>query len=276
MKSKLKKSKNPSQKPRPPFSKATILAVIIFLIASGGWGGYKVVKNNQKYGTDFETRPHKVARVIDGDTFVVENNIKVRLIGLDAPEVGNCYAVEATNFLKNLIKDKEIYLQKDISGTDDFGRLLRYAILRNDNPEEDDILINDLLIRSGYAMDYKSAPDNRYRDLFSSSRNIARRENLGIWKECPKEAFEQLQKRDRRSANRIENDSAPENHDCIIKGNISTQGHGKTYFLPGCSNYSRVHIDPSRGEKYFCTEAEAKKAGFTISANCLNNFPNLK
>ena len=265
-----------TKKSKLPFSKTTILTVIAFLIASGGWGGYKIVKDNQKYGTSFESRSHKVTRIIDGDTFVIENNIKVRLTGIDAPEIGTCYATEATNFLKNLIKDKEIYLQKDISGTDDFGRLLRYAILRNNNPEEDDILINDLLIRSGYAMDYKSAPDNRYRDLFTSSRNIARRAEIGIWKECPEESFEKLLEQDRRSTARLEENSKPKNLDCLIKGNISTQGHGKTYFIPGCSNYSRVHIDPNKGEKYFCTEAEAKEAGFTISDNCLNNFPNLK
>jgi len=264
------------RKQKLPFSKSTILGVIAFLIISGGWGGYKIVKDNQKYETSFGTRPHEVVRVIDGDTFVIENNVKVRLLGVDAPEVGNCYSKESTNFLKKLIKGKKVYLQKDISGTDDFGRLLRYVILRNNDPEKDDILVNDLLVRSGYAMDYKSSPDNRYRDLFSSSRNIARRAKIGIWKECPEEAFSQLLKRDRRSAVRIEEDSEPENPDCVIKGNISTQGHGKTYFIPGCSNYSRVHIDPSRGEKYFCTEDEAKKAGFTLSANCPTNFPNLK
>ena len=50
------------------YSRSTILGVLAFLAASGGYGGYTVVQNYQKYGSDFETRSHSVVRVVDGDT----------------------------------------------------------------------------------------------------------------------------------------------------------------------------------------------------------------
>jgi len=71
---------------KAPYQRTTILGVIAFLIASGGYGGYTVVKDYQKYGPDFETRPHTVVRVVDGDTVDVENGIRVRLLGINAPE----------------------------------------------------------------------------------------------------------------------------------------------------------------------------------------------
>jgi micrococcal nuclease len=56
--------------------------------------------------------------------------------------------------------------------------------------------------------------------------------------------------------------------DCVIKGNISDRGFGKIYFVPNCINYNRVKIDLKRGEKWFCTEEEAKEAGFRKATNC--------
>jgi hypothetical protein len=60
----------------------------------------------------------------------------------------------------------------------------------------------------------------------------------------------------------------PESEDCIIKGNISQHEAGMIYMVPGCDNYNSTKIDPKRGEKYFCTEAEAEKAGFRKATNC--------
>jgi len=71
------------RKQKLPFSKSTILGVIAFLIISGGWGGYKIVKDNQKYETSFGTRPHEVVKVIDGDTFVATN-------GATTPDFSDC------------------------------------------------------------------------------------------------------------------------------------------------------------------------------------------
>ena len=77
------------------YSRKTIVGVIGVLVATGGYGGYTVVKGYQKYGGDFETRRHIVARVIDGDTVELEDKIKVRLLGVNAPERGECYFEES-------------------------------------------------------------------------------------------------------------------------------------------------------------------------------------
>jgi len=48
--------------------------------------------------------------------------------------------------------------------------------------------------------------------------------------------------------------------DCVIKGNISSSG--RIYHLPGSAAYDKTNIDESRGERWFCTEAEARAAGW--------------
>ena len=53
-----------------------------------------------------------------------------------------------------------------------------------------------------------------------------------------------------------------------IKGNVSKNGYGKVYFLPGCADYQRVKIDFEKGDMYFCDEAEAFSAGFTKAESC--------
>lgn len=52
--------------------------------------------------------------------------------------------------------------------------------------------------------------------------------------------------------------------DCIIKGNISPSGE-KIYHVPGGKYYSRTQIDPSDGERWFCTEHEAESNGWRRS-----------
>lgn len=56
---------------------------------------------------------------------------------------------------------------------------------------------------------------------------------------------------------------------CIIKGNISTKE--KIYHLPGCASYKRTIINENVGEKWFCSEEEAVKAGFRKAKNCGQN-----
>ncbi len=53
---------------------------------------------------------------------------------------------------------------------------------------------------------------------------------------------------------------------CVIKGNINKKE--KIYHLPGCASYKQTVIDVSAGERMFCTEADAKKAGWRKALNC--------
>lgn len=71
--------------------------------------------------------PTTVERIIDGDTFVLDGGERVRIIGVDAPEVGEPYADRATAFLAALIEGRPIFVEFDVAERDAFGRLLAYV-----------------------------------------------------------------------------------------------------------------------------------------------------
>ena len=56
----------------------------------------------------------RVVRVIDGDTFVIEGGERVRMIGINAPELNDIYGVESKNHLKTLIESKYVNLIKGV------------------------------------------------------------------------------------------------------------------------------------------------------------------
>jgi hypothetical protein len=61
----------------------------------------------------------------------------------------------------------------------------------------------------------------------------------------------------------------PENPDCNIKGNIDVSNSSiKRYYFPGCAQYNFVIVEKDKGEQWFCTEAEAKKADYTKAKSC--------
>src|SRR4030042_2567140 len=76
-----------------------------------------------------------VTRVIDGDTIEIEGGQKVRYIGIDTPEKVDprpsvqCYGKEAAAKNKELVEGKRVRLEKDVSETDKYGRLLRYVFV---------------------------------------------------------------------------------------------------------------------------------------------------
>ena len=125
----------------------------------------------------------KVTRVIDGDTIVIEGNAHVRYINIDTPELGNkkspaeCYAEAAKIRNKDLVEGKMVRLEKDVSETDRYGRLLRYVFL-------DDMLVNEELLREGYAKAVTFPPDVKYADYFSGLEKTAAKEKVGLWTKC--------------------------------------------------------------------------------------------
>jgi len=198
----------------------------------------------------------RVKRVIDGDTIELESGKTVRYIGIDTPETVHpskpvqCFGVEASNKNKELVLGKEIKLEKDISETDKHGRLLRYVWL-------DNVLVNNLLVRQGYAVSSTHPPDVKYQDKFLESQRLARQENRGLWSAC--ENFGEPSK-----SNTFHTD---QNKNCLIKGNISKNGE-KIYHMLGCKSYDKTVIDESKGEKWFCSEEEAINSGFRKAKNC--------
>jgi len=134
----------------------------------------------------------EVIRVIDGDTIEVrlENGAeeKVRFIGVDTPESTTQhepYGEEASSFTKEQLDGNEIYLEKDVSETDKYGRLLRYIWL--EPPKEitkDEIrtkMFNAILLIGGYAQVATYPPDVKYVDYFTEFQIEAREANAGLW-----------------------------------------------------------------------------------------------
>jgi len=113
-------------------------------------------------------------RVIDGDTIVIEGGDRVRLLGMDTPEKGQHLFEESTNFLKELVEGKEVFLEKDITEKDKYGRLLRYVYLGS-------TLANLELIKKGYAAVLIYEPDSKHAGLFLEEEKKAMDQGLGIW-----------------------------------------------------------------------------------------------
>lgn len=121
----------------------------------------------------------KVVRVIDGDTIVIDSGQKIRYIGMNTPEVetSECFATVASEINKNLVLGKMVKLEKDVSETDKYGRLLRYVYV-------DEIFIDDYLVKNGYAKVMTVPPDTKYEDEFLRSQKYAKESNLGLWGKC--------------------------------------------------------------------------------------------
>ena len=74
----------------------SVLGIIIAILLTGGAvGGYKVIRDNT--ADTFEHSVHTVTYVVDGDTIDIENNVRIRLLGIDAPERGECFYDESCN-----------------------------------------------------------------------------------------------------------------------------------------------------------------------------------
>lgn len=76
-----------------------------------------------------------------------------------------------------MVLGKTIRLEKDVSDVDKYGRLLRYVF-------DGDTLINDKLVRDGFAKATTYLPNKKYQDKFKESENLARENKLGLWASC--------------------------------------------------------------------------------------------
>ena len=124
----------------------------------------------------------QVVRVIDGDTIEVMiggSLYKVRYIGIDTPETVHptrgeeLYGREATAMNKELVDGKTVRLERDVSETDKYGRLLRYVYV--------DTFVNAELVRLGYAQVVTYPPDVKYQDLFLRLQREAREAGRALW-----------------------------------------------------------------------------------------------
>ena len=130
----------------------------------------KIISANTEGARAFE-----VARVVDGDTLALADGSKVRLDGINTPEHNEHNFAEAAQNMENLVLNKNVYLQKDVSDTDKYGRKLRYVFT-------DSKFANAEQVSSGLASSFVYAPDTKYQDLFDCLEHEARQKQLGMWK----------------------------------------------------------------------------------------------
>ena len=204
----------------------------------------------------------RVVRAVDGDTIEVELGggvERVRYIGIDTPETVDprkpvqCFGVEASKKNKELVAGKMVRLEKDIIDRDKYNRLLRYVWL-------DDTLVNLELVAQGFATSYSYPPDIKYQERFMAAEKKAREDKLGLWTACASVSKPVTQATPTAQA-------ATANPSCTIKGNISAAGE-KIYHLQGCGLYAKTAIDETRGERWFCSEQEARTSGWRRALNC--------
>lgn len=212
-------------------------------------------KNQNKFASEekqiYEKAKFKYAH--DGDTIWVDINgkdEKVRFVGVNTPEVAKdgkpaeFMADEAKDFTEKTLKNKEIYLERDISDRDKYDRLLRYIWLEKpvDSPTLEDIenkTLNGILVKEGLAYANYYKPDIKYQEYLEELEESAQENKLGIWSDGTKSAKE--------------NEKIDGSY--LIKGNKNS----KVYHLPEWDSYDTVK---EKNAVYFENEKEARDAGF--------------
>ena len=190
------------------------------------------------------------ARAIDGDTLDFSGQ-RVRLHGIDAPERNQICWVGGSEWLcgqassralKNLIESAVVRCSK--IGRDRYGRIIGKCHSKG-------LDIGQTMVADGMALAYR-----KYSKDYVAAEIAAKAERIGIWKSKFTEPWHW------RRGRRLTKTSSKEN--CKIKGNISRSGV-RIYHMPNGTYYGRTKISESKGERWFCSEREARKAGWRKS-----------
>lgn len=136
---------------------------------------------------DGETAPDpsvvRVVSVVDGDTirvrYVSGATGRVRYIGMDTPERGDCFAERATEANRRLVEGRQVRLEQDVDRHDRYGRLLAYVYRAQDG-----LFVNAQLVRSGFASQLTVPPNVRHAALFGRLAAQARERREGLWTAC--------------------------------------------------------------------------------------------
>ncbi len=135
----------------------------------------KLVQINSGHGYFY------VKRVFDGDTVMLENGTKIRLLGINAPEVehrnksGQPGGEEAKRWLEGVVLGKKIRLQKDIEKKDKYGRTLAHIFT------QDRRHINLELVEAGLATVNIHPPNLKFTDELLRAQKLAESKKLGVW-----------------------------------------------------------------------------------------------
>lgn len=124
-----------------------------------------------------------VKRVVDGDTFVIDNGQKVRMIGINTPESvdprrpAEFFGKQASQFTKKLLEGKKVLLQWGQTPKDKYGRWLAWVWL------PDGTFVNGELVAKGYAQVYTFKDNPEHAGYLLQLQKQARERKLGFWGE---------------------------------------------------------------------------------------------
>ena len=239
--------------------KRVIIIAVIVALAIGGFFLYRHFKES---GNVFGY--YRVSRVVDGDTIEIDKDgktVRIRLIGVDTPEVVDpdepeeCYGKEASEYTKKELFDKFVKIETDPSQDlyDTHNRLLAYIFTDSTN-------FNKGLIENGYAYEFTYDKPYKYQKEFKEAEEKAKNDEAGLWSPtaCP-------DKTEKTSSGTSQSTQKNNTQNCKIKGNISYNTGEKIYHVPGQKYYEDTVIDERSGERWFCSEAEARAAGWRRS-----------
>jgi micrococcal nuclease len=139
------------------------------------------------FGPTGQTTVADVVRVVDGDTIVVAyggTEYKVRYIGMDTPETVDpaspveWMGAQASAANLALVDGKSVVLEKDVSETDRYGRLLRYVWLVDGLTWT---LVNAELVTEGFASVATFPPDVKYAGVYLAAEQRAQASGIGLW-----------------------------------------------------------------------------------------------
>ncbi|OSM06802.1 thermonuclease family protein [Magnetofaba australis] len=125
-----------------------------------------------------------VKQVWDGDTLRTTDNVKVRLLGIDTPELGDAkrgeaaepFGERARERAKELVEGQAVTLHHGVRKTDDYKRRLAHVIL------SDGRSLGEILVAEGLALTYVRWPDIAHVKRFMKAEKRARKKRLGAWK----------------------------------------------------------------------------------------------
>jgi len=120
----------------------------------------------------------RVLKIIDGDTVDIRGSTRVRYLNIDAPEIGQPYADQATALNKSLVLFKNVRLELDVQSHDIYDRLLAYVYVET---ETGWVMVNLELVRAGLARLLIIPPNGKYRAEFEAAQLDAMIHRRGLW-----------------------------------------------------------------------------------------------
>ena len=202
------------------------------------------------------------ASVIDGDTIEISGQ-RIRFNGIDAPESaqhcndasGNSYSCgrKSANALDEFLAASRPVTCRFVEW-DQYGRFVGNCA------RADGRSVQEWLVGNGYALDWP-----RYSNgAFAALEAKAKASKLGLWEGEFQKPWEWRAAQREQVQKTIEPSNGAaliEQSGCNIKGNISAKAE-RIYHMPGQENYERTRISVNKGERWFCSEAEARQAGW--------------